>query len=77
MSTLDPLIEGYLSYLTEVGRKAPRTVIDVRCTLKRWLMTFEQRRPGVPLWKLAFEDYLAGSRASGKPAAASPASPNT
>jgi hypothetical protein len=35
MSTLDPLIEGYLRYLAEVGRKAPRTVIDVRCTLKR------------------------------------------
>ena len=28
MNTLDPLIEGYLSYLLEVGRKAPRTVID-------------------------------------------------
>lgn len=58
MSTLDPLIEGYLTYLTEVGRKVPRTVTDVRCTLKRVVHAFEQRRPGVPLWKLAFEDYL-------------------
>lgn len=59
MSTLDPLIEGYLSYLTEVGRKVPRTVIDVRCTLKRAIEALEPRRPGVPLWKLALEDYLA------------------
>ena len=58
MNTLEPLIEGYLSYLTEVGRKAPRTVIDVRCTLKRVAQIFEGRRPGVPLWKLGFEDYL-------------------
>jgi len=58
MSALDPLIEGYLSYLAEVGRKAPRTVVDVRCTLKRAAQGFEERRPGVPLWKLAFEDYL-------------------
>lgn len=58
MSVRDPLIEGYLSYLTEVGRKAPRTVVDVRCTLKHAVQAFDERRPGVPLWKLAFEDYL-------------------
>lgn len=58
MSAPDPLIEGYLSYLTEVGRKAPRTVVDVRCTLKHAVQAFDERRPGVPLWKLAFEDYL-------------------
>lgn len=58
MSALDPLIEGYLSYLTDVGRKAPRTVVDVRCTLRRAVQAFDERRPGVPLWKLAFEDYL-------------------
>jgi integrase/recombinase XerD len=58
MSTLDPLIEGYLRYLLEVGRKAPRTVIDVRCTLKRAAEAFEERRCGVPLWKLCLEDYL-------------------
>jgi site-specific recombinase XerD len=58
MSTLDPLIEGYLSYLLEVGRKAPRTVIDVRCTLKRAAQAFAQRRPGLALWKLSLEDYL-------------------
>jgi site-specific recombinase XerD len=58
MSTLDPLIEGYLTYLLEVGRKAPRTVVDVRCTLKRAVDAFVTRRPGVSLWKLALEDYL-------------------
>ena len=36
MRKLDPLIEGYLSYLADVGRKTPRTVIDVRCTFGVW-----------------------------------------
>jgi site-specific recombinase XerD len=58
MSTLDPLIEGYLRYLAEVGRKAPRTVIDVRCTLKRAVQAFAERCPQVPLWRLTLEDYL-------------------
>lgn len=58
MSTLDPLVEGYLSYLAEVGRKVPRTVTDVRCTLKRATEAFEARCLGVPLWKLTLEDYL-------------------
>ena len=25
---LDPLIEGYLTYLDKVGRKTPRTIVD-------------------------------------------------
>jgi len=58
MNTLDPLIEGYLTYLLEVGRKVPRTVVDVRCTLRRTVEGFATRRPGVSLWKLALEDYL-------------------
>lgn len=58
MNALDPLIEGYLGYLRDVGRKAPRTVIDVRCTLKRAADAFAARRPEVPLWKLTLEDYL-------------------
>lgn len=58
MNALDPLIEGYLSYLCDVSRKAPRTVIDVRCTLKRAADAFASRRPEVPLWKLTLEDYL-------------------
>ncbi len=51
MERLDPLIEGYLSYLADVGRKVPRTVIDVRCTLRRATADLEVIRPGVPLWK--------------------------
>ena len=35
LAPLDPLIEGYLSYLDKVGRKTPRTIVDVRCTLRR------------------------------------------
>lgn len=71
MNTLDPLLEGYLSYLRDVGRKAPRTVIDVRCTLKRAADAFASRRPEVPLWKLTLEDYLhwfEAERSSGRSA---------
>jgi len=32
-SPMDPLIEGYLSYLDKVGRKTPRTIIDGRIVL--------------------------------------------
>ena len=58
MNALDPLIEGYLSYLRDVGRKAPRTIVDVRCTLKRACEAFATRCPDRPLWKLTLEDYL-------------------
>jgi site-specific recombinase XerD len=52
---MDPLIEGYLSYLDKIGRKTPRTIIDVRCTLRRAITGL---RPGVALWHLPLEDYL-------------------
>lgn len=55
---LDPLIEGYLSYLGAVGRKSPSTVRDVRCTLKRASAVLEQLRPGALLWKCGLEDLL-------------------
>lgn len=55
---LDPLIEGYLSYLDKVGRKAPRTVIDVRCTLRRAVTQLAAIRPGIDLWRLRLEDFL-------------------
>jgi len=58
MGKLDPVIEGYLSYLTDVGRKTPRTVIDVRCTMGRVVEAMRAIRPGVALWKLSLEDYL-------------------
>jgi site-specific recombinase XerD len=55
---IDPLIEGYLSYLDKVGRKAPRTIIDVRCTLRRAIEGLEQIRPNVDLWRMSLEDFL-------------------
>jgi site-specific recombinase XerD len=55
---MDLLIEGYLSYLDKVGRKTPRTIVDVRCTLRRATARFEAMRPGVELWHLKLEDYL-------------------
>jgi len=58
MAKLDPLIEGYLSYLADVGRKTPRTVIDVRCTMGRVLEGTRAIRPDVPLWHLRLEDFL-------------------
>jgi integrase/recombinase XerD len=57
-AAMDPLIEGYLSYLDKVGRKTPRTIIDVRCTLRRAIAGLERVRPGVDLWRLSLEDYL-------------------
>jgi len=55
---MDPLIEGYLSYLDKVGRKTPRTIVDVRCTLRRAVDRLERVRPGIELWHLKLEDYL-------------------
>jgi integrase/recombinase XerD len=55
---MDPLVEGYLSYLDKVGRKTPRTIIDVRCTLRRAIEGLEQIRPNVDLWRLSLEDFL-------------------
>jgi len=55
---LDPLIEGYLSYLDKVGRKRARTIVDVRCTLRRVVIALEQVRPGAELWTLTLEDFL-------------------
>ncbi len=54
-SQMDPVIEGYLSYLLKVGRKQPRTVVDVRCTLRR---AVSRLPPGVALWHLRLEDFL-------------------
>lgn len=55
---MDPLIEGYLAYLDKVGRKTPRTIIDVRCTLRRAITGMETVRPGVDLWRATLEDFL-------------------
>lgn len=55
---LDPLVEGYLSYLLNVGRKAPRTVVDVRCTLRRAIGALSEIRPHVPLWQVEHVDFV-------------------
>jgi site-specific recombinase XerD len=56
---LDPWVEGYLSYLRDVQRKRPRTIIDVRCTLKQLSAFMAKTRPGTPVWKLGLDDFLA------------------
>lgn len=60
MSTLpmDPLIEGYFAYLDKVGRKTHRTIVDVRCTLRRAVSQLAIIRPGIDLWRLRLEDFL-------------------
>jgi integrase/recombinase XerD len=55
---LDPWMEGYLEYQLKVRRLRPRSVVDVRCTLRRTVLMMEEIRPGVLLWKLSLEDYL-------------------
>ena len=55
---LDPIVEAYLGYLADVRRQQPRTVIDVRCTLRRVGTAMARRHPGTPMWQLRLEDYL-------------------
>ena len=50
--------EGYLEYLKDVGRKSPRTVIDVRCTLRRVQSVLIQLRIDKPLQQVALTDFL-------------------
>jgi site-specific recombinase XerD len=68
-SALDPLVEGYLDYLLEVARRAPGTVRDIRCTLRRASQAMERLAPERPLWKLELLDYLRwieGERQAGR-----------
>jgi site-specific recombinase XerD len=58
LPAMDPLIDGYLSYLDKVGRKTPRTIVDVRCTLRRAISGLNKVRPDVDLWRLCLEDFL-------------------
>jgi len=55
---MDPWIEGYLAYLLEVRRKTKRTVVDVRCTLRRASEAFAASHPDQALWELELADYL-------------------
>jgi site-specific recombinase XerC len=58
MPAMAPLIDGYLSYLDKVGRKNFRTIVDVRCTLRRAIAGLDKIRPGIDLWRLSLEDFL-------------------
>jgi site-specific recombinase XerD len=55
---LDPWIESYLTYQRDVRRMSPRTMVDLRCTLRKVGGFMAQARPGVALWKLSLEDFL-------------------
>jgi len=55
---LDPVIEGYLAYLADVARKAPRTIVDVRCTLRRLVGDLAADHPDQSLWQLPLEAYI-------------------
>jgi site-specific recombinase XerD len=68
---LDPWIEGYLTYLLEVRRQTPRTVIDVRSTLRRASEAFATTHADQSLWELELRDYLGWlerERAAGRSA---------
>lgn len=56
---LDPWIEGYLDYLSEVRRMNRRTIADVRCSLKKVSTFMSTHAPAQPLWQLSLDDYLA------------------
>jgi integrase/recombinase XerD len=56
---LDPWIEGYLNYQLTVRRLATRSLVDIRCTLKRVAHDMATSHPGVSLWQLSLNDYLA------------------
>jgi site-specific recombinase XerD len=55
---LDPWLEGYLSYQQDLRRLQPRTLVDLRCTLKKVSTYMATARPETPLWKLTLDDYL-------------------
>lgn len=55
---LDPWIEGYLEYQVTVRRLAPRSIVDMRCTLKRAVDGMEKIRPATALWKVELKDYM-------------------
>tara|TARA_R110002095_G_scaffold114701_1_gene100093 strand:+ start:1211 stop:2119 length:909 start_codon:yes stop_codon:yes gene_type:complete len=55
---LDPWVESYLSYLADVRRMNARTIIDIRCTLKKIGEYLEAAKPEAPLWSLSLDDYL-------------------
>ncbi len=68
-STLDVWTEGYLEYLYKVQKKGWRTIIDIRCTLKRVLGIVDAMYPGKALWQLSLAQllrWLEHDRAEGR-----------
>jgi integrase/recombinase XerD len=66
---LDPWLEGYLRYLRDVRRLGHRTIIDMRCTLRKVAQYAAAKWPATPLWRLRLEDFLLwlnDSRATGQ-----------
>lgn len=55
---LDSVLESYLEYLLDVGRRKPDTVKDVRCTLKRVTTILSTSSPDRPLWRATLVDLL-------------------
>ena len=71
---LDAITEGYLAYLSDVSRKAPGTVRDVRCTLGKVSRQMQEHHPDLPLWKLKLEDYVRWLNEQRSSGGATPAS---
>lgn len=55
---LDAWQMGYLSYLRDVRKLNHRTLVDLRCTLKKVSAFMAGWKPGVCLWNLSLDDYL-------------------
>jgi integrase/recombinase XerD len=55
---LDPWIEGYLGYLSDVRRMSHGTVKDTRCTLAKASRGIGAIRSGLTLWEATLDDYL-------------------
>lgn len=56
--SIEPLIDGYLAYCLDVRRRAPRTVIDMRCTFTRLRRFITGQRTGKEPSKLSLDDFL-------------------
>jgi len=57
-TSLDVWSEGYLSFLLKVQKKAPRTIVDIRCTLNRVTKILSRFYPDEPLWQLSLNQFL-------------------
>lgn len=54
----DSLIKGYLSYALDVKKLTGRTVIDMKCTIKKAMEFMSKERSGRQLWELELNDYM-------------------